>query len=59
MRAAEVENQIPPSVMDIINNLRDGSGSLSYRENLAQRLETIAECCEAEVKKFRSAKRRR
>lgn len=57
MRTSEIENVLPPPVMDIIQNLRRG-GDQNYEENLAQRLEIIAAACSEEVERFREKKRR-
>ena len=50
--------QLPPAVVDMINVVRDPSQSPNYRENVAARLATIAEVCEAEHKKFRAERAR-
>lgn len=51
-------NTLPPMIVDMINVVRDPSQNANYRENVAARLATIAEVCEAETKRFRSERNR-
>lgn len=46
-------NTLPPSIVDLINTIRNPVESVNTRDNIAARLETIAQACDDEVKKFR------
>lgn len=47
-------DQLPPAVVDMIAVVRNPKEQRSYRENVAMRLELIAEVCAAEVVRLRS-----
>lgn len=49
------QNLLPPAVADLISTLRgDRKDNLNTRENVAARLATIVEVCDAELKRYRS-----